>query len=123
MHPGGAIDLIARMATKPGRTGRMDCWVVHASAVWTRDTLDADRSAVPGLLLAEAEAALGRLPSPDHATAHRWLYSRTERPLGQPILASADGTLLLGGDWALGANAEHAYLSGQALADAVLAQG
>ncbi len=84
MHPGGALDLIARMATKPGRTGPMDCWVVHASADWTRTNLDVDRTAIPAMLLAEVEAMLGRLPQPDHATAHRWLYSRTETPLANP---------------------------------------
>ncbi len=123
LRPGGAVELIARMATKPGRDAAMDCWVAHASAAWTRAHLEAEREAVPGMLWPEIEAALGAsLPRADHVDAHRWLYSRTETPLGQPYLRDASGTLFLGGDWALGTDAEHGYQSGRAMAAALLAQ-
>ncbi len=123
LRSGAAVELIARMAGKPGRAAEMDCWVVHASADWTRAHLDVERESVPGLLWPEIEAAVGqRLPRADHVDAHRWLYSRTEVPLGQPYLQDASGTLFLGGDWALGAGAEQGYLSGRAMAEALLAQ-
>jgi hypothetical protein len=123
LHTGGPLDLIARMASKPGRAGPMDCWVAHASAHWSRQHLEIERDSVPGLLIPEIEAVLGHsLPPPDYAAHHLWRYSRTEVPLGEPFLASGDGTLYMGGDWTLGPNAEHAYLSGVAMAGAVLAR-
>lgn len=120
-RPGGVIDTVQRMAAKPGRPARPEAWVVHASAGWTRANLDAGRAAIPGLLLPELAKALGlRLPAPGHADAHRWLYARTEVPLGRPFLSDPEGTLLFGGDWALGPDAGHAWASGTAMAEAVL---
>lgn len=120
-EPRGAVDLIARMRTRPGREGPMDRWVIHAGADWTRAHLDDDPADIVRLLAAEAEGALGySLPPADHLAAHRWLYARTEVALGRPFLRDAEGTLCLGGDWALGDCAGHAWESGAAMASALL---
>ena len=55
------------------------------------------------------------------ASAHRWRYAQTGQALEKPFASSQDGTLFVGGDWALGARVECAYESGVAMADAVLA--
>lgn len=119
VRPGGALDLVVRDSAKPGRGG--EAWVAHAGQDWTRERLDLEREAVLPMLLAEFEdVAEGRLPRPVHVAAHRWRFALTERALGAPFLALAEGAVLAGGDWALGARGEHAWLSGQAMAEAVL---
>jgi predicted NAD/FAD-dependent oxidoreductase len=118
LRPGGAIGLVVRDAAKPGRTG--EGWVAHAAHGWTRERLELTAEAVLPMLLAEVEdLAEGRLPRPAHVAAHRWRYALTERPLGTPFAALAGGAVLAGGDWALGPRAEHAWLSGQAMAEAL----
>ena len=53
---------------------------------------------------------------PDYLAAHRWRYARVRTPLGKPFVATADASLIAGGDWALGALASHAVESGRAMA-------
>jgi predicted NAD/FAD-dependent oxidoreductase len=118
-RPGGALDLVVRDSAKPGRSG--ETWVAHAGEDWTARRLEASREEVAPALLAEvSDLAQGRLPRPAHVDVHRWRYGRVVRPMGAPYLALADGAVLIGGDWALGSRAEHAWLSGQAMAEAVL---
>jgi predicted NAD/FAD-dependent oxidoreductase len=119
LRPRGALDLVVRDAAKPGRTG--ETWVAHAGHGWTRERLELDREAVLPMLLAEFDdVAEGRLPRPHFVAAHRWRFGLTERPLGAPFALLAGGAVLAGGDWALGTRGEHAALSGQAMAEAVL---
>ncbi len=122
LRPGGALDLIADMAAKPGREGPARRWVVHASADWTRAHLEWEPREVENALLAEVSDTLGaRLPALLYSAVHRWRYSRCETPLGLPFLASADRSLLIGGDWALGGETGDAYASGAAMAETLLA--
>lgn len=119
VRPGGALDLVVRDSAKPGREGER--WVAHASHDWTRERLEREKEAVLPVLLAELEdVAEGRLPRPVHVAAHRWRFGLTERALGASFAALAGGVVLAGGDWALGARGEQAWLSGQAMAEAVL---
>ena len=119
VRPGGALRLVVRNAAKPGRSG--ETWVAHASSGWTRDHLEDPNEGVLPKLIAEFEdIALGRLPRPVHVEAHRWRHGLTERALGTPFLPLAGGRVLAGGDWALGSRAEHAWLSGQAMAEEIL---
>ncbi|MBV0912392.1 NAD(P)/FAD-dependent oxidoreductase [Anianabacter salinae] len=120
LHPGGVIETVQVMASKPGRPAAPCAVVLHATPDWTCAHLDLTRPEAAQRLLAEAQGALGLdLPPPDSAHGHRWLYARCEVPLGAPFLAVAP-TFLLGGDWALGRDAEHAYESGLAMANAVI---
>jgi len=119
VRPGGALKIVVRNGAKPGRSG--ETWVAHASSDWTRDRLEQPHEAVLPKLLAEfSDIALGRLPRPVHVEAHRWRYGLADRPLGVPFLRLAGGRVLAGGDWALGSRAEHAWLSGQGMADEIL---
>jgi len=111
------IAWLARSASKPGRQLEPDCWVVHASPAWSRAHLEAAPDDVARRLLDLLPGAFATaLPEVEHIAAHRWRYARTTTALGQPYLRSADGTLLLGGDWCLGARVEYAFASGRAIA-------
>ena len=118
---GEALAWIARNSSKPGRAAARDTWVIHASPDWSRENLELERAEAAARIVALLPAAFGRdLPPLDHAVAHRWRYALTTTPLGRPYLASEDGSLLIGGDWCLGARVECAYESGAAMAAAVL---
>ena len=127
---GGAIAWIARSSSRPGRTPPPDgteTWIVHAGPEWSTAHLEHSADAAAALLraelAAELDAALGTpLPDIADAAAHRWRYAMTTEPAGRPFLASADGTLLAGGDWALGARVEAAFESGRAMAAALLSR-
>ncbi|MEM8813571.1 MAG: FAD-dependent oxidoreductase [Pseudomonadota bacterium] len=119
----GPIAWLARNGSKPGRPDASDCWVAHASPDWSRTHLEEDPSAIaPRLVEAVAEILEMPLPDPIHVSAHRWRYAMTLRPLGRPYLANDDRTLLVGGDWCLGARVESAFDSGAAIADALIAE-
>lgn len=120
LRPGGAFDLVLRESSKPGRDTGTECWVAHATAEWSRANLEIDRDDAADALLAALEQELGPLPPVRFATAHRWRFARTADPLGTAFAASADGTLLAGGDWALGPDMEDAVASGEAMARALL---
>lgn len=113
----GPIEWAARNASKPGR-GHVETWVLQASGDWSRRHLeDAPEAVLPALT-----AAFGGLvdaPVPIYGAAHRWRYAQAVRPSGKPC--RYDGAIGLGtcGDWHLGGKAEHAWLSGRALADEI----
>ncbi|MEN0040184.1 MAG: FAD-dependent oxidoreductase [Pseudomonadota bacterium] len=103
---------VARNTSKPSREG-LDCWIVHARGEWSRDNLERSKEDVAPDLLALFALAMGQeLPAIRSAHAHRWRYSQTIAPLGQPYLTSSAGRCLIGGDWALGGRIEAAYGSG-----------
>ncbi|RVT86862.1 FAD-binding protein [Rhodobacteraceae bacterium CCMM004] len=108
-----ARDPIETLIPQRGAPGRI---VAHATAEWSTAHLEAPREAVQAALL----ATLGHDAPPVHVAVHRWRYARTARPLGRPFLDCGDG-LVAGGDWALGDRAEHAWLSGRAMAAHLLA--
>lgn len=114
---------IARNSSKARRGDEKDCWVVHASPTWSSENLELDRETVAGAMSDLLARTVGRdLPAPHYVAAHRWRYALTTEPLGRPFLASRDLTLLVGGDWCLGARVEYAFESGQAIADTLLAR-
>ncbi len=118
--PDDATAWIAHDGSKPGRGGA-DCWVAQANAAWSRQHIELDRTEIIRLMLPRLCAALGREPSEAlHVAAHRWRYALVSQALGQPFASHPDGTLFAGGDWALGARAEAAWVSGTAIADAIL---
>ena len=115
------VSSVSEDSVKPGRAASAQCFVVHASADWSREHLELDRPEAARLLLDHLRATMAwPTAEPVYLAAHRWRYARASKPLGRPHLASADGTLLVGGDWCLGTRAEHAYASGRALADVAL---
>ena len=110
----GPLGWAARNASKPGR-GDAETWVLQASADWSCKHLEDAPESVLSALTA-AFGALTEAPAPVHGAVHRWRYAQAVSPAGQPC--QYDKTLGLGmcGDWHLGGKAEHAWLSGKALA-------
>lgn len=116
------LAFIARNSTKPGRETSPDCWVVHASPAWSEAHLELEKEAACENLLDLLRAKRGDLPPVTHAAAHRWRYAMTTTPLGRDFAAAEDGTLLIGGDWCIGARVEDAWTSGRAMAASILAR-
>ena len=110
-------------------------WVLHASAAWSMAQLElSPAEATSRLLLAlaealQAEASAAALPTPAHVAAHRWRYAQVVAPAQGPC--GWDAALCLGScgdawggvapDAPLPDGVERAWLSGVALADAVIA--
>ncbi|MEM9248764.1 MAG: FAD-dependent oxidoreductase [Pseudomonadota bacterium] len=110
---------IAHEGSKPGRSQEPAAFVAHTTAAWSAAHLDTPSEEVARALLAALGVALGPLPPVLLAMGHRWRLARATRPLGRPCAASRDGTLLAGGDWALGRTVADALVSGRAMAEAL----
>ena len=113
----GPLRWLARDSSKAGRSGQ-ETWVLHANTGWSEAHLDEEPGTVAAVLL-EAFAALGA-PAPKAWSAHRWRYADTARPLDEGCAWDARIGLGLCGDWIGGGKVEGAWLSGRALAHAVL---
>ena len=94
------IAWLTRESSKPGR-GRVERWTVQAK-----------------LIKAFAEIT-GIRAEPAHADVHRWMYAKTEQPLGHSHLLDAKAGLGVCGDWCLGHRVEDAFVSGLELALAI----
>ena len=117
----GALSWIARDSSKPGRSHTMDCWVLHANAKWSELHLEDTSEQICTALLAEFARITGASVMPTHVSAHRWRYALGKQ--GDDIDGHFyDAGLQLGiaGDWCAGGRVEGAFLSGQALAGAVM---
>lgn len=115
------LALIARNGSKPNRSG--ETFVMHATPQWSRTHLETDRDAVRSAMLQALRQQTGlapHLPDPVHFEVHRWLYALVEKPLDQSFLGNPQNTLFACGDWCIGARAEAAYQSGEALAHHIL---
>jgi len=95
--------------------------VAHASADWSLRHLELDHDTVAQEMLPRVSEVIGAdlMRDPAYVTGHRWRYGFVSLPLGQPFLMAEDETLFAGGDWCLGARAEDAWLSGQAIAQKI----
>lgn len=116
----GPISWAARNSAKPGRSGA-ETWVIHASPARSRELIDLPKDEVAALLLADFFAATGAPPAaPVHCDAHRWLYAQPEARKGEGPLLDARLRIGIAGDWLHSPRVEGAWLSGRALAEAVL---
>jgi hypothetical protein len=110
------IRWVTRNNGKPGRTGRGDQILIHASPAWSCETEDADPEAVAEELWAEVSHALSLPPTrPSQISAHLWRYGLVEASLGETFLFSSEHMVGVTGDWCLGRLAEHAFDSGARL--------
>ncbi len=118
---GPELSWVALDSSKPGR-GPDPCWLLHSQAGWSAAHVDLDAAEVIRVLLAGFERALGRsLPEVAFSSAHRWLYARTGAALSDRAIWHPEQGLGLCGDWLQGDRVEDAYLSGEALAEQVVA--
>jgi predicted NAD/FAD-dependent oxidoreductase len=113
------IAWLARESSKPGRSP-IERWTVQASADWSQEHLQDEPARVEAKLLKAFGEVTGIHAEPSHVDSHRWLYAKTQQPLGQSYLFNVDQGLGLCGDWCLGYRVEDAYVSGLDLALAVL---
>ncbi len=117
------IDWMARNSSKWGRRERPDCWVVHATADWSREHLELARDEVVKILLPDVLPELGK--SEDdliYFSAHRWRYANVAQPVGEIFITDENGTLFGAGDWCAGTCVEHAFKSGFELAQHIRGQ-
>jgi predicted NAD/FAD-dependent oxidoreductase len=107
--------------SRPGRGTQALHWVLHATAAWSRDHLELDPDVACAQLLDAWRAALGaHAPIVASAEAHRWRYALADGDARPEFAWDPALRLGLAGDWLRGARVEDAWLSGTALAGAVL---
>ncbi len=112
---------IARNSSKPGRPSA-ECWVLHATAAWSRVHLEEPAESIAGLLVDEFWRTANQAPQAyELASAHRWRFALPSEPLPQRYLFDPQLQLAACGDWCGGPRVEGAYLSGLALAKAIVA--
>ena len=119
----GPLSWIARDNTKPKRQTPpgTQAWVLHASSEWSAANVDHDAADVQKDLIAAFEAASGATVSNVvYSVAHRWLYAIPESPLDQECLWDNATGIGACGDWCGGPRIEGAFLSGMAVAGALL---
>jgi renalase len=116
------LSWVARNSSKPGRSAA-ECWVLHASDSWSRLHLEESPERIVELLL-EAFWNATRLPaqSAKLAIAHRWRYALPQQTLTDRFLFDRYVGLGACGDWCGGPRVEGAYLSGLAMARALIEQ-
>lgn len=113
------IAWLARESSKPARSP-IERWTVQASAAWSREHLQDEPERVRAKLQRAFSEVTGIRAEPTHADVHRWLFAKTEQPLGQSHLWDADTALGVCGDWCIGHRIEDAFVSGLELALAAL---
>ena len=87
-----------------------------SSAAWSREHLHDQPDRVQAKLLRAFAEVTGIRAEPSHVQVHRWLYAKTEQPLGKSHLWDAKTGLGVCGDWCIGHRVEDAFVSGLELA-------
>ena len=114
-----ALAWLARSASKPGRDD-LPCWTLHSKAAWSESNLELPAERVAADLIAAFAEVVGRsLPAISFSGAHRWLYARTGQPMEARPVFDPERRLGVCGDWVRGDRVEDAFLSAEALADAI----
>ncbi|MCK0098099.1 FAD-dependent oxidoreductase [Qipengyuania sp. S6317L1] len=117
------ISWAARNSAKPQRTGS-ETWVLHASPERSREIIDSPKEEAAKLLLADFFAQTGAAPQePVHLVAHRWLYAMPAAVKGDAARFDTALNLGIAGDYLHSPRVEGAFLSGRALAEAVIESG
>jgi renalase len=115
--PEGDLRWVARNNSRPGQSGP-EAWLLHASPEWSRAHLEDPAESVARALWETLQSRFD-LPSARLLSAHRWRYALSEQAPGTPFARDATGTVGCAGDWRLGARAEYAWQSGEALGQAL----
>jgi hypothetical protein len=117
----GAIAWAARNSAKPARAAG-EAWVLHASPARSRELIEAEKTEAAAALLTDFFDQTGISPAvPIHLDAHRWLYAMPEPVEGEPARFDAGARIGIAGDYLHSPRVEGAFLSGNALAEKVLA--
>lgn len=116
-----ALEWIAQDSNKPERTTDVVTWVAQAGPEFSAAHIEKTPGEIVELMLPLFCEAVGVRPELAlYAQVHRWRYAQARQPLGVAFLQDAARNLYIGGDWCLGAHAEDGWLSGQAIAHAIV---
>ena len=113
------ISWVSVNSSKPGRPAA-PCLVAHSTNAWAEAHLDDDMAAVQAHLMAECSAVTGLDGgAPIFSQLQRWRYANIGKQTGESY--SLDGKLSLAacGDWHIRGRVEAAFLSAQALLEAL----
>jgi predicted NAD/FAD-dependent oxidoreductase len=114
----GILSWVARNNAKPERTGQ-EVWVIHGQPQWSQDHIDVDPQTIAPQMIAAFIALGGKAPA--EYAIHRWRYASSD-PAYQPRFhCNSEHGIAYCGDWLHGGRVEGAWLSGHALADAIIA--
>lgn len=118
----GPLSWLARDSSKPGRlsvnSAVQEVWSIHANAIWSEANLERAPEAVAQDMLAAFVALGGQ--APDAYSIHRWRYADCAHYLQQAYAWDAAQQLGLCGDWLNGGKVQGAWMSGYALALAMI---
>ena len=116
-----ALSWIARNTSKGHHNENPDCWVLQASAEWSRQHLEDTKQAVEELMLSAFFDATGCSKRTGlYVESHRWRYATCVEPLATGCLVDENLHIAVCGDWCLGSNVEAAFLSGLSAAGRLL---
>jgi renalase len=113
----GILSWVARNNAKPERTGD-EVWVIHGQSQWSQDHIDADPQTIAPQMIAAFIALGGKAPV--EYVIHRWRYASSDPAYQARFHCNAAQGIAYCGDWLHGGRVEGAWLSGQALANAII---
>lgn len=117
----GIVSWVARDSSKPQRNRAAESWVIHFSASWTSNHLQAtDDLLVNQSLNFLAQLADQSLPAAKDSYSHCWLYAINSTVSKDMPLWDSVHKIGIAGDWTSGKRLEDAWLSAQRLATEVL---
>jgi predicted NAD/FAD-dependent oxidoreductase len=124
VHPCWTLMLAFPQAVQPGLTTLGPQWnaarSTHHRIAWlARESSKPGRKIVERVqakLLKAFSEVTGIRAEPAHIEAHRWMYAKTDTPLGKSHLWDAKAGIGLCGDWCIGHRVEDAFVSGLELA-------
>ena len=115
---GGAIRWMARMASRPGQSDT-EAIIIQASPDWSETFLEDEPDNIVRMLCEEAYVRFG-IPTPAWSSAHRWRFAMVEEPASTPCALDETGHVGVAGDWRIDGRAEAAWISGEAVAQALI---
>lgn len=117
----GPLSWVARQGSKPGRLTELEQWVLHFSADYSQQHLDASADDLMTVATVELSTMLAEPVQVQDSYHHRWLYASVAAEVEQPGLLRSDHLpCMVIGDWCFGGRIENAWLAGQAAAEEVL---
>jgi renalase len=113
----GILSWAARNNAKPQRTGE-EVWVIHGQSQWSQDQIDADPQTIAPQMIAAFIAIGGKAPA--EYSIHRWRYASSDTSYQERFHYDLERGIGYCGDWLHGGRVEGAWLSGHALANAII---
>ena len=113
---------LARDGSKPGRE-EANVWVAHAAGPFSETRLEDDAGVIGQEMAERVRKITGIAGKAEVLRCHRWRYSQCVDPLDDGYLLGPQQGLGVCGDWCHGSRVEDAWLSGHALAGALVDAG